>query len=352
MINQALRSTGGIILAFGLVSVVFVQGATRAAAVPAADDLRQAVQRSTAYLQKEGLIWMRQQQCVSCHHIPAMIWALNEAHNRGYPIDEKARREVTAWALAPENQAKVFPDLPLDKKHTEPDYLGPLLMALGTGADKDRDAATEEARQRLLIRAAGQQNSDGSWHANSGGRPPIHATKDVQTSWLLLAMSEPIPVGSTQDPWSDRRQAAANWLAHNPSADSFQGLVMRLLVRQRLGVTPDDPSRLVELLLRRQNNDGGWSQTPQMESDAFATGLALYALSVQAPSGVGEAIRSGQTFLIRTQQPDGSWLMKSRHAEPTGPGPAGDLRPIRYFGSAWATIGLVCSTPANGAIQK
>jgi hypothetical protein len=33
--------------------------------------------------------------------------------------------------------------------------------------------------------------------------------------------------------------------------------------------------------------------------------------------------------------------------ETTGPGPAGNLGPIRYFGTAWATIGLVRSSPRN-----
>jgi hypothetical protein len=310
--------------------------------------LRQVVQRSTEFLEKEGAAWMKKQQCASCHHIPVMVWALGEARARGYRVNEKLLGEVTSWALAAENHAQVFPDLPLDKKRTETDYLGPLLMALGVGAIEDRDAAVEKARQRLLAHAVSQQGKDGSWNANSGGRPPVHASRDVQTSWLLLALSDPAQAEDAKDPWKAQREAAAGWLSRSPAADSHQALAMRLLVHRRLGKSADDTRPLLDSLLGRQNDDGGWSQTKKMKSDAFATGLSLYVLSGQRGEGVGKAVRRAQAFLGKTQQPDGSWPMTSRAAEPPGPGPAGNLGPIRYFGTAWATIGLVRSSPTAG----
>jgi hypothetical protein len=309
---------------------------------------RQAIERSLGYLEKEGVAWVRKQHCASCHHVPLMVWALNEARTKGYRVNEKALAEVTTWALATENQAEAFPDLPLDKKRTETDYLGPLFMSLAVGRAKDRDAATEKGRQRLLAHAVTQQEKDGSWEANRGGRPPVHAPRDVQTSWLLLALSDPLPSPGANDPWGGQRDAAAAWLARNPPTDSHQSQAMRLLVCQRLRKPAGDVKPLVESLLRRQNEDGGWSQTPQMTSDAFATGLALYALSGQEAEGVGEAVRRARAFLTGTQRPDGSWPITSRPAEPPGPGPTRDLRPITYVGTAWAAIGLARSSPGSG----
>jgi hypothetical protein len=316
---------------------------------PTERQIHRAVEGSLGFLEKEGVAWIKQQQCASCHHIPVMVWALNEARNRGYRIDEKALVEVTSWALAEGNHVQVFPELPLDKKRTETDYLGPLLMALGVEASAVRGSVVEEARRRLLTHAVSQQGEDGSWDANRGGRPPVHASKDVQTSWLLLAMSDPAPPKGTEDPWKAQREAAAEWLTRNPPADSHQALAMRLLVAPRLGKPASDAKPLLESLLRRQHEDGGWSQTKEMKSDAFATGLALYVLSGQKANGVDEAVRRAQAFLIKTQQSDGSWPMSSRPAEPKGPGPAHDLRPIQYVGTAWATIGLVRSCPGPGA---
>jgi hypothetical protein len=200
-----------------------------------------------------------------------------------------------------------------------------------------------------VARAVSQQGKDGSWHANSGGRPPVHASRDVQTSWLLLALSGPAEAKDAKDPWKAQREAAAAWLSRNPAADSHQALAMRLLVNRRLGKPADNSKRLLDSLLARQHNDGGWSQSKTMKSDAFATGLSLYVLSGQNAEGVEEAVRRAQAFLSKTQQSDGSWPMASRPAEPPGPGPARDLRPIKYFGTAWATIGLVRSCPGPGA---
>jgi squalene-hopene/tetraprenyl-beta-curcumene cyclase len=304
---------------------------------------RQAIERSLPFLEKQGVAWMKKQQCASCHHIPVMVWALNEARNHGYRVNERALGEVVLWALAEKNHAQVFPDLPLDKKRSETDYLSPLFMALAVGSARDRDASAEKGRQRLLTHALTQQAKDGSWHANSGGRPPVHATRDVQTSWLLLALSEPTPHRDVDNPWKSQREKAAKWLAGAPPADSHQALVMRLLVQEQLGKSAKDVKPLLETLLRRQNKDGGWSQDRKMKSDAFATGLALYALSGRCERVAEEALRRALAFLVKTQQPDGSWRMTSRAAEPPPPGPARDLRPISYVGTAWATIGLVRS---------
>jgi hypothetical protein len=305
--------------------------------------LRPVVQRSIEYLEKEGAAWKKKQGCASCHHVPVMIWALSEANNEGYSVNEKLLNEMTAWSLAAENHTEVFPDLPQDKNHTETDYLGPLLLALGSGAIKDPDAAVKKGRGRLLALAVSQQDKDGSWHANAAGRPPIHASKDVQTSWLLLALSHPADAAS--DRWKSQREAAAAWLSRNPHADSPQGLAMRLLVNHALGRPAASAQPLLEALFALQNDDGGWSQTKAMKSDAFATGLALYVIAGQRSASASRSVQRAQAFLAKTQQEDGSWPMTSRAAEPTGPGPARSLGPIRFFGAGWGALGLVRSAP-------
>jgi len=88
-----------------------------------------------------------------------------------------------------------------------------------------------------------------------------------------------------------------------------------------------------------------------MKSDAFATGFSLYVLSSQQRVRADEAIQRAQIFLLKNQQPHGSWSMTSRPAQPPGPGPANYLEPIRFFGTAWATMGLVRSGPENGVQQ-
>src|SRR5439155_11828255 len=65
-------------------------------------------------------------------------------------------------------------------------------------------------------------------------------------------------------------------------------------------------------LLGIQNEDGGWSQTREMKSDAYATGQTLYLLQTTGLSATDPAYERGIRFLLKTQRPDGSWLVLTR----------------------------------------
>jgi N-acyl-D-amino-acid deacylase len=122
---------------------------------------------------------------------------------------------------------------------------------------------------------------------------------------------------------------------------------------------------LIQKILASQRLDGGWSQTPEMPSDAYATGQTLYALTragvkpnpprprafgcsfMVMPEGGfaafsvdGEALGRATFFLQRAQSVDGSWPVTSRPAPPSNK-PAGDLRPITHAATAWAVLGLL-----------
>src|SRR6266581_8888374 len=86
-------------------------------------------------------------------------------------------------------------------------------------------------------------------------------------------------------------------------------------------------------LRSRQNADGGWSWANSGPSDAFATGQALFALSWHA--GEDPDAARAATYLMEKQRPDGSWYSPTRK-------PKTKDNPIAiYWGSAWATLGLV-----------
>jgi hypothetical protein len=56
-------------------------------------------------------------------------------------------------------------------------------------------------------------------------------------------------------------------------------------------------------------------------------------------------VARGVAFLVASQKADGSWPMTPR-AHP-GATPANNAVPIIYFGSTWATVGLMRSVPKN-----
>jgi squalene cyclase len=109
------------------------------------------------------------------------------------------------------------------------------------------------------------------------------------------------------------------------------------------GKPPKDLVPQIDGLLGRQNADGGWGQDQDLPSDAYATGQALYFLNLAGVPADRAEVRRGVAFLVATQKDDGSWPMTSR-AHP-GAKPMTNPVPITYFGSAWATMGLMRSVP-------
>src|SRR5262249_23759086 len=93
------------------------------------------------------------------------------------------------------------------------------------------------------------------------------------------------------------------------------------------------------------NKDGGWGQLKDLPSDAYATGQALYMLSMAGLTKEREQVAKAVSFLVANQRENGSWPMKPR-AHPSE-NPAKNSAPITHLGSAWAVIALARLTPAE-----
>jgi squalene cyclase len=94
-----------------------------------------------------------------------------------------------------------------------------------------------------------------------------------------------------------------------------------------------------------QRADGGWNQLPAMDSDAYATGEALFALGYAGRMSASDPVyRKGLDYLLSTQASDGSWHVKSRSIwlQPylESGFPYGRDQFISTAGTAWATLAL------------
>ena len=66
-------------------------------------------------------------------------------------------------------------------------------------------------------------------------------------------------------------------------------------------------------MIALQRSDGGWGGNPNLPSDAFATGEALYALYESGNVAIQDPVyRRGIDFLLRTQDANGAWHVRSR----------------------------------------
>lgn len=325
--------------AFLSAGLLFVGTACLSAAEPV--DPTASTKKGITYLEKEGVAWIQERQCAACHHAPLMLWALQEARGRGYTIDEKAVTQVADFTVTADNLAKTLPN-PNDKRpETQKLSLAAVYLALGLETRPTADKKAGEVLQRLTSHIVEKQEKDGSW-SPVNGRAPLLDSRAITTMLVVLAL---------QPQSKDNVAAAGKWLDAQKATDQHQEIVLRLLLQLRLGRPEPERQGLVKALLARQNADGGWSQTPDMASDAYATGQTLYVLSLAGIKPDDKALERGRHFLAKTQNANGSWTMVSRPMKPGEKG-AKNLVPISYAGSAWAVIGLARSTPGSTNVTR
>ena len=84
-----------------------------------ADEVRELVQRSVPFLEKEGVAWMTERKCASCHQVPAMLWSLDRAARAVHQHDTRAAaagEDAEALAKAAPNGGNLA--IPLVKQLT------------------------------------------------------------------------------------------------------------------------------------------------------------------------------------------------------------------------------------------
>ena len=60
--------------------------------------VREAVSRSLPFLEKEGVAWMNDRGCMSCHHVPFLLWSHRAAQAHGLAVDAKKLAEWDEWS--------------------------------------------------------------------------------------------------------------------------------------------------------------------------------------------------------------------------------------------------------------
>ncbi len=220
--------------------------------------------------------------------------------------------------------------------------------------------------------------------AVSSGRPPSESSNFTATALALRglhAFGPPEP-GATRDdgdpkktvdqtpqtadvPWRERALA---WLVQTKPRDT-EDRVFRLWGLKTAGASAAELARAGSDLKKAQRSDGGWSQlnalaetskadngkgavapSGALQSDAYATGSVLVALSLAAGVEPDDpAYHRGLEFLLRTQKGDGSWFVKSR-SRPfqtyfESGFPHGPDQFISAAASAWAVASLALALP-------
>jgi hypothetical protein len=305
--------------------------------------IRAAVAKAMPLIQFSSLKFSNATGCVSCHHLSLPVMAVSAAKRAGIPIDENLYA-----------QAREALQRPYRSRREE--------LAAGTARIADADTglpygmiAAAAAGQKLdpTIEAMVQymaklQQRNGAW-GTGARRPPMEGSPFTATALNLHALQL---YGGPPDAIA----GAKTWLLKS-APQSTEDVVMQIFGLAWAGV---DTSRLAgpaANLLASQRPDGGWAETETLETNAYSTAEALAALRAAGSLQISdEAWLRGVDYLLRTQQDDGSWFVRSRSA-PVQPFvdsgfPHGRHQFISTAGTCWAVMALVQQMPETSPQRK
>lgn len=301
------RKSGGMMLrsTIGTAVVLLAMSAISSATAAEKAQLKAAAEKSIALLQRSGPEFFRKSGCVACHHQTVTALAVSEARKRGVNVDEKtAREQVQISALTVKSYQTRFLQR-VDHPANSAPSSGYTLLGLAA-----ENYPPDESTDAMVIEMSGRQAVDGSWTA-FGHRPPLEYSRIAATALAVRAMQLYGPPG-LKEKIDGRIDRARAWLvAAEPAVNAEHAF--RLLGLTWAGADRPQIVRQTARLVEQQRDDGGWAQLPDLASDAYATGLTLYALQNGgglAPSDA--AYERGVAFLLQTQRDDGSWFVKTR----------------------------------------
>ena len=320
------------------VAAALAFAATGRAADPTA--VRTAVAKALPPLVRGADGHVRERTCFACHSQAQPILAFTLARSSGVA--------VPAWDLT--KQADFIAAF-LGRNRDEyrkgkgqggqVDTAGYALWSLEL-AGRTPDATTEAVVEYFLHRDADRHH----WRTTSH-RPPSEAS-DFTATYLAVRALKAWATPEQRDRAAKRIDAAREWLGKTPPKDT-EDRVFRLLALQAAG---GDVRAAVEDLTEAQSDDGSWSQTDDLDGDAYATGSALFALHVAGGISTDDPVyRRGVQFLLDTQRPDGTWLVRSR-SKPfqayfeTG-FPHGKDQFISSAATGWAAAALALALPGQ-----
>jgi ankyrin repeat protein len=297
----------------------------------------EALNRSLQLLQRSGTEYFKESGCAGCHHQILTAMAVRAARTAGLPVDEAAAREQMAGMKAElgSQQEQFLQGIDLFGSQV----LVPYLFGLAV-AGYAPDAITDNAVADLMS----LQSADGSWNRGLAiSRPPIQESNIARTAQALRVLQVYGPP-ARQIEIENRIARARAWLfaARPRTGDEYAMLLAGL---RWSGADKEKVGQAARSLLAQQRSDGGWAGNPNLVSDAFSTGEALYALHESGCVAVKDrAYERGLEFLSRTQHDDGSWYVPSRAVKlmpyfESG-FPFGDDQWISAAGTAWAALAL------------
>jgi N-acyl-D-amino-acid deacylase len=299
-----------------------------------------AIERGLTVVQTAARNYPTHRECFSCHHQTLPALAMVTALDAGYEIDAPLLAEQLQFTRTFfEGKAESL---------ASGGHIGgrAATVSYGLWMLDLCDADADDVSDALVANLLGQQREDGRWSPPSN-RPPLEVSDVSCTLFSAYGVQK-----FARDERREAADAAVNkalsWLKSAERVDHED----RIAHVWALHLFEDDSAAIAAArddLLSHQRADGGWGQTDDMESDAYATGQALYVLRLVGMSAEEEPLRRGIDYLLGAQKPDGSWHVVTR-SKPVqvffdNGDPHGKDQFISISATSWAVAALAQCAP-------
>lgn len=290
-------------------------------------------------------------QCFTCHSQAVPVFALIEAQRQGFKVDEE---NIKRQLKHTHDHLKRGLENYRQGKGQGGDVLtaGFALWTLNEG-NWPPDEVTDAVSHYLL-----ETQSDLYHWRHRGSRPPSSGSDFTATYVALRGLQH---FGTTDDDSKviARRKSVTEWLIKQPAVETEDHVFRLNALMQYSDAKEQVVGEAIKELIRKQRDDGGWGQKADMDSDAYATGTAIAALSSNhhvadfSSTLENASIRKGIAYLLSTQQEDGTWHVVTR-ATPVqeyfeSSFPHGKDQFLSIAASAWSTVAMLQALMPNDA---
>lgn len=309
---------------------------TDSAATPEA--IRQAAIRGLTILQTGARNYPKHRQCFSCHHQTMPLVAMHEAKRRELVVDSDVYSATLEFSRRTFTQKR---SRLLEGKAIEG---GALTVGYGLWTFAATESAADEMTRSMVHNLIELQRDDGSWRIQAV-RPP--AEESLVTCTVLAAYGIKKFADASQADAADAALKKAHRWLETAELKSHEDHVARLWGEWLLVGQSESLDAVRQVVLKTQRDDGGWGQTEDMASDAYATGMTLFVLQESGTVANEPARKRALRFLLRTQKEDGSWHVRTR-AKPVqtyfdNGDPHGKDQFISLAATGWSVAALVRS---------